>query len=74
MNQTSLFKVTLPARMTVDQILNNYVKYKTASKSNSSQKANRECAVIEVSAGLKVSMIIQQYSNSCPAICVTDTD
>ena len=47
--------------MTVDQILNNYVKYKTASKSNSSQKANRECAVIEVSAGLKVTIMLQKF-------------
>ena len=48
------FQVTLPARLTVDQILNNYVKSKTASKSNTSKTANRESAVIEVSAGLKV--------------------
>jgi hypothetical protein len=40
--------------MTVDQILNNYVKSKTASKSLSSKAANKEGAVTEVSAGLKV--------------------
>ena len=43
--------VTLPARMTVDQILNNYVKSKTATKSKAS---NKEGAVLEVTAGLKV--------------------
>jgi len=48
-------QVSLPARMTVEQILSNYVKYKTASKSTSSKTANRESAVIEVSSGLKVS-------------------
>lgn len=53
-NDQCLFKVSLPARLTVDQILNNYVKSKTATKSSTSKAANREGAVTEVSAGLKV--------------------
>ena len=40
--------------MTVDQILNNYVKSKTATKSKAS---NKEGAVIEVTAGLKVCQL-----------------
>ena len=43
----------LPSRLTVDQIISDYVKYKTSSKSSSSTKNNKESAVLEVTAGLK---------------------
>ncbi|XP_075227410.1 mortality factor 4-like [Lycorma delicatula] len=42
--------VELPARVTADQILEDYVKHKTSSKSNTPHK---ESAVIEVTNGIK---------------------
>ncbi|CAG5108764.1 Similar to MORF4L1: Mortality factor 4-like protein 1 (Pongo abelii) [Cotesia congregata] len=42
--------VTLPARHTIDQILDDYVKFKTSSKTNT---PNKESAVLEVTRGLK---------------------
>jgi len=63
------FQVTLPARLTVDQILNNYVKSKTATKSSTSKAANREGAVTEVSAGLKVIKELSFFSSSLAFFC-----
>ncbi|XP_069677318.1 mortality factor 4-like protein 1 isoform X1 [Periplaneta americana] len=42
--------VNLPAKVTVDQILENYIKHKTSSKSNT---PNKESALIEVTNGIK---------------------
>ncbi|XP_012272433.1 mortality factor 4-like protein 1 [Orussus abietinus] len=42
--------VILPARHTVDQILDDYVKFKTSSKTNN---PNKESAVMEVTKGLR---------------------
>ncbi|XP_015119040.1 mortality factor 4-like protein 1 isoform X2 [Diachasma alloeum] len=42
--------VTIPARHTVDQILDDYVKFKTSSKTNT---PNKESAVLEVTKGLR---------------------
>uniref|UniRef100_T1JFS7 Mortality factor 4-like protein 1 n=1 Tax=Strigamia maritima TaxID=126957 RepID=T1JFS7_STRMM len=42
--------VTLPAKVTVEQILNDYIKTKTSSKSNT---PNKESAILEVTSGIK---------------------
>ncbi|XP_024936700.1 mortality factor 4-like protein 1 isoform X2 [Cephus cinctus] len=42
--------VILPARHTVDQILDDYVKFKTSSKTNN---PNKESAVLEVTKGIR---------------------
>ena len=44
--------VLLPARITVDRVIADYTKYKTSNKASNS-KTNKECAVLEVTAGLK---------------------
>lgn len=41
--------IQLPAKTTVEQILNNYIKYKTSSKTNT---PNKECALMEVTSGI----------------------
>ncbi|XP_046400789.1 mortality factor 4-like protein 1 [Ischnura elegans] len=46
--QRKLFN--LPAKVTVDEILENYVKHKTSSKTNT---PNKESAVLEVTNGIK---------------------
>jgi len=43
----------LPARLTVDQLLDNYTRAKTANKSELASKNNREKAILEVAAGLR---------------------
>ncbi|KAG8222194.1 hypothetical protein J437_LFUL001286 [Ladona fulva] len=42
--------LNLPAKVTVDEILENYVKYKTSSKTNT---PNKESAVLDVTNGIK---------------------
>ena len=44
--------VNLPARITVDQLIQDYVKQKTSAKSNASSKTNKEEAILEITAGL----------------------
>ncbi len=44
--------VVLPARITVDQVIQDYIKYKTSYNKGRESKTNREAAVTEVTSGL----------------------
>ena len=44
--------VVLPARITVDQVIQDYIKYKTSSGKGRGDNKNREAAVMEVTNGL----------------------